>query len=69
MHERGESIRTLADAVGLEPTSIYQLGKAMNEPRISLVARLAEHYGVTVDELLQPTTEFKEVFRNTLEVA
>lgn len=68
-HERGESIRALADAVGAAPTSIHQLLNGTNDPRVSLVAKIAEHYGITVDDLLRPSTEFQQVMKHSAPAA
>lgn len=63
MEMSGETYRELADAVESAPTSIYQLVKAKNDPRVSLVLRLAEHYSVDIGDLLKPTKEFQEIVK------
>ncbi len=51
--EKGESRFKLAVAVGTTPDTIENLERGVTEnPRIPLLKRLAEHFGVTVDELL-----------------
>lgn len=51
--KRGESRFALAVAVGSTPATIENLEKGVTEnPRIELLKNLAEHFGVTVDDLL-----------------
>ena len=50
--EKGDSLRDLAKRFGMNAASFsnYELGK--NEPKLSMVEKLAEYYGVSVDYLL-----------------
>lgn len=60
MRSRGESIRVLAAAIEAKPTTIHYVLKGTTNPRFVLIARIAEHYGVGVDDLLLPTNQFVE---------
>jgi len=50
--EKGDSLRELAARFEMNAASLsnYELGK--NEPKLSMVEKLAEYYGVSVDYLL-----------------
>lgn len=54
----GESLQQTADAVGVTKTHIWELekGKSAN-PSAELVRKLADHFKVTVDYLIDPTRE------------
>lgn len=50
--EKGDTLRDLAARFDMNAASLsnYELGK--NEPKLSMVEKLAEYYGVSVDYLL-----------------
>lgn len=56
--KKGESLQQTADAVGVTKTHIWELekGKTAN-PSAELLRKLAEHFKVTVDYLIDPTRE------------
>ena len=49
---KGETQEEVAESVGISYVSLsrYETGRRM--PKMNILARLAEHYGVTVDELI-----------------
>lgn len=55
---KGESLQQTADAVGVTKTHIWELekGKSAN-PSAELLRKLADHFKVTVDYLIDPTRE------------
>lgn len=55
---KGESLQQTADAVGVTKTHVWELekGKSTN-PSAELLRKLASHFGVTVDFLIDPTRE------------
>ena len=55
---KGESLQQTADAVGVTKTHIWELekGKSAN-PSAELLRKLASHFAVTVDFLMDPTRE------------
>lgn len=55
---KGESLQQTADAVGVTKTHIWELekGKSAN-PSADLLRKLASHFQVTVDYLIDPTQE------------
>lgn len=55
---KGESLQQTADAVGVTKTHIWELekGKSAN-PSAELLRKLADHFKVTVDFLIDPTRE------------
>ncbi len=42
----------LAKAIGVSQAAIHYFETDRNEPRISIVERMADFYGITVDELI-----------------
>ena len=42
----------LAKAVGVSQVAIHYFETDKNEPRIGIIARIADFYGVSVDELI-----------------
>lgn len=56
--KKGESLQDTADAVGVTKTHIWELekGKSKN-PSAELLRKLAEHFKVTVDYLIDPSQE------------
>ena len=42
----------LAKAIGVSQAAIHYFETDRNEPRISIVERIADFYGITVDELI-----------------
>lgn len=55
---RKESLQDTANAVGVTKTHIWELekGKSAN-PSAELLSKLADHYGVTIDYLLNPSKD------------
>lgn len=55
---KGESLQQTADAVGVTKTHIWELekGKSAN-PSAELLRKVADHFKVTVDFLIDPTRE------------
>ena len=55
---KGESLQQTADAVGVTKTHIWELekGKSAN-PSAELLRKLADHFKVTVDFLIDPTRD------------
>ncbi|WP_215779872.1 helix-turn-helix domain-containing protein [Paludibacterium sp. B53371] len=56
--KKGESLQDTADAVGVTKTHIWELekGKSKN-PTADLLRKLADHFKVTVDYLIDPSQE------------
>ena len=50
---RGETLQELGDALHLTRSAVKNYENAEREPSLEIVAAIAEHYGVTVDELLR----------------
>ena len=50
--QRGETQETVAEAIGINCVSLsrYETGQRM--PKMNILARLADHYGVTLDTIL-----------------
>jgi transcriptional regulator with XRE-family HTH domain len=47
--QKGQSLQEVADAVGVSKAHIWELEKGRaDNPAVGLVARLADHFGVTV---------------------
>jgi len=59
--KRGESLQTVADAVGVSKAHVWELekGRAAN-PAMELVTRLADHFGVTVAYLAGEDIDAKD---------
>ena len=55
--ERGETNYRLAKEIGVKQTSIANWKQGKTKPLMVYAERLAEHFGVTVDELLEPDKE------------
>ena len=56
----GESLQTVADAVGVSKAHIWELEKARTDnPSMDLVTRLADHFKVTVAFLVGEDIESK----------
>lgn len=55
---KGESLQQTADTVGVTKTHIWELekGKSSN-PSADLLRKLADHFKVTVDYLIDPSRE------------
>ncbi len=47
-----ESVQSLANAVGADYRTIYDIEKKGSNPSVALVAKIAQHYGVTIDDLV-----------------
>lgn len=61
----GESLQTVADAVGVSKAHIWELEKARTEnPSMDLVTRLADHFKVTVAFLVGEDIESKDADRD-----
>ena len=57
----GESLQTVADAVGVSKAHIWELEKARTEnPSMDLVTRLADHFKVTVAYLVGEDIESRD---------
>lgn len=50
--ERGETQEHVAECVGITYVSLSRYENGQRMPKMDILARLAEHYGVTVDELI-----------------
>jgi transcriptional regulator with XRE-family HTH domain len=50
--EKGETQEQVADSIGISYVSLsrYETGQRM--PKMNILSRLADHYGVTVDEIM-----------------
>lgn len=59
----GISLRGLASAVDEPVTTVHSLVHGKNDARVSLVARIAEHFQVTVDDLLLPEKQFRKILK------
>lgn len=55
---KGESLQQTADTIGITKTHIWELekGKTSN-PSAELLRKLADHFKVTVDYLIDPTRD------------
>lgn len=51
-NERGETQEHVAECVGITYVSLSRYEHGQRMPKMDILARLAEHYGVTVDELI-----------------
>ena len=61
----GESLQTVADAVGVSKAHIWELEKARTQnPSMDLVTRLADHYEVTVACLVGEDIEASDAERD-----
>lgn len=67
--ESNVGVRELARELKLPVTTIHNLKIGASDARVSLVARIAEHFGIAVDDLLLPKTTFSKKFKNLLAVA
>ena len=57
-HEKSESLRDVATAVGVSKAHIWELEKGRTDnPAMALVTRLADHFGVTVSYLVSEDIE------------
>lgn len=51
--QRGQSLQQVADAVGVSKAHVWELEKGRTDnPSMSLVARLADHFGVSISFLV-----------------
>lgn len=50
--ERGETQEHVAECVGITYVSLSRYENGQRMPKMDILARLADHYGVTVDELI-----------------
>ena len=65
---KGETQEQVADSIGISYVSLsrYETGQRM--PKMNILAKLADHFGVTVDELLgRDSTEEKQDTPRTIE--
>lgn len=60
--------KDIAEILGVEPATISKYESNMIEPNIESLKRLAETFGITVDELLKEETNFDISNINVLEV-
>ena len=51
-NERGETQEHVAECVGITYVSLSRYENGQRMPKMDILARLAEHFGVTVDELI-----------------
>ena len=51
--ERGISAAQLGNAVGVNQSMIANMEREFKKPSVELLARIAEYFGVTVDELIK----------------
>ena len=51
-NKRGETQEHVAECVGITYVSLSRYENGQRMPKMDILARLAEHYGVTVDELI-----------------
>jgi len=51
-NERGETQEHVAECVGITYVSLSRYENGQRMPKMNILARLADHYGVTVDELI-----------------
>ena len=51
-NEKGETQEHVAECVGITYVSLSRYENGQRMPKMDILARLAEHYGVTVDELI-----------------
>ena len=63
MHEEGLTVRALAEALGVSHATIQTMASGKNEPRVSLVANVAEFFHVSIDDMMKSPREFRKVFR------
>ncbi len=52
----GISQKELAQKLGITPTSLYRYEYGINEPNIALLIKMADIFGVSVDEIVGATT-------------
>lgn len=62
MQVENMTIRSLASEVGSPSATIFTIATGRNEARVSIIANIAERFGVTVDDLLKPPSEFRKLF-------
>ena len=55
--KRGETQEAVAEAVGISYVSLSRYETGQREPKTKILARIADHYGVTLDELTGRETE------------
>lgn len=58
--ELGQSLQDVADGSGLSKTQVWQLEKGDNDPRLSTVMKLCEHFGVLPQNLLESKLQINE---------
>ena len=59
--KKGESLQKVADAVGVSKAHIWELEKGYTDnPSMALVARLADHFGLSVSYLVGEDIEASE---------
>jgi len=51
-NERGETQEHVAECVGITYVSLSRYENGQRMPKMNILARLADHYGVSVDELI-----------------
>ena len=61
MRETHLSLAEVAEAVDCTIPTIHRLRKGENDPSFTLVARVADFFGLTLDELLLSQKEFRKV--------
>ncbi|HHU37868.1 MAG TPA: helix-turn-helix domain-containing protein [Propionibacterium sp.] len=53
---RGQTLATVSDAVGVAPSQLSMIENGKREAKLSTVQALAEHYGVSLDAVLEGPT-------------
>lgn len=62
MESQARSMADLGDAVGTTATTIHRIVHAASDPAFTLVARIADYFGVTTDDLMQSPRDFKRIY-------
>lgn len=53
----GLSVRDVMSATGVSDAAVYMWETGQTRPRASLLPKIAQLYGCTIDELLRPDTD------------
>lgn len=65
--KKGESLQAVADAVGVSKTHIWELEKGHSEnPSIDMLTKLANHFKVTISELVGEDLKDKSADKDLL---
>lgn len=63
MAERKMSLSELADAATSKTTTMHRLIHAENDPAFTLVARIADYFNVSTDDLMKTPKAFQRLWR------